>query len=100
MKLVLPSLCSFLFSGTLREQNNAVTTSAIAWSSIGRILHSSYWPTILGSDSAALSGIPFSVLFFGYAGVISTMLLSIVAIVTPLGLYEPIIPGPPALERF
>ncbi|KAI1829015.1 hypothetical protein DTO027I6_10067 [Penicillium roqueforti] len=100
LKLVLPTLCAFLFIGTLREQNNAVTTSAIAWSSIGRILHSSHWPTILGSDSAALSGIPLRVLFFRYAGVISTMLLSIAAIVTPLGLYEAIIPGPPALERF
>ncbi|KAL6236188.1 hypothetical protein BDW75DRAFT_250345 [Aspergillus navahoensis] len=99
-KLVLPTLCAFLFIGTLREQNNAATTSAVSWSSISRLLHSSYWPTILSSDSAALSGVPFHVLFFRYASILSTMLISIAAIVTPLGLYESIVPGDPALERF
>ncbi|KAI9373912.1 hypothetical protein BJX61DRAFT_551900 [Aspergillus egyptiacus] len=100
LKLVLPSLHAFLFVGTLREQNNAATTTAISWSSIGRLLHSSYWPTILGSDSAALRGVPFRVLFFRYAGILSTVMISIAAIVTPLGLYEVVVPGDPVAEKF
>ncbi|KAL4769223.1 hypothetical protein BDW60DRAFT_210308 [Aspergillus nidulans var. acristatus] len=100
VKLVLPSLYVFLFVGTLREQNNVATTTAISWSSIGRLLHSSHWPTILGSDSAALSGVPFRVLFFRYAGLLSTILISIAAIVTPLGLYEIVVPGDPVAEQF
>ncbi|KAL4876251.1 hypothetical protein BJY04DRAFT_231725 [Aspergillus karnatakaensis] len=100
VKIVLPTLCAFLFIGTLQERNSATTTSAVSWSSIGRLLHSSYWPTILSSDSAALSGVPFIVLFFRYAGMLCTMLISIAAIVTPLGLYESMVPGHPEPEQF
>ncbi|KAL4860775.1 hypothetical protein BDV12DRAFT_208837 [Aspergillus spectabilis] len=99
-KLILPTLCAFIFIGTLRERNNAATTTAVAWSSVGRLLHSSYWPTILSSDSAVFTGVPFRVLFFRYAGILCTMLISIAAIITPLGLYESIVPGPQKPEKF
>ncbi|KAI9374120.1 hypothetical protein BJX61DRAFT_532594 [Aspergillus egyptiacus] len=89
VNLLLPTLFAFLFIGTLREHNNAATTSAVSWSSISRLLHSSYWPALLGSDSAALNGVPFRVLFFQYAGILSTMLVSLAAVVTPLGLSIP-----------
>ncbi|KAL2817142.1 hypothetical protein BJX63DRAFT_386218 [Aspergillus granulosus] len=100
VKLVLPTLFAFLFVGTLREENNAATTSAVAWSSISRFLHSSHWPTILSSDSAALSGVPGIVLFFRFSGLFFTFLISIAAVITPLGLFEAIVPGHPAPEQF
>ncbi|KAL3441667.1 hypothetical protein BJX65DRAFT_299571 [Aspergillus insuetus] len=88
-KMILPTLCAFIFLGTVREQSNAATTTAVAC----------YWPTLLSSDSAVSTGIPFRVLFFRYAGMVCTMLISIAAIVTPLGLYESILlcPEAPAL---
>ncbi|KAL4983168.1 hypothetical protein BDW68DRAFT_194626 [Aspergillus falconensis] len=99
-KLILPTLCAFVFIGTLRERNNAATTTAVAWSSVGRLLHSSYWPAILSSDSAVFTGVPFRVLFFRYAGMLCTMLISIAAIITPLGLYESVVPGAQTPEQF
>lgn len=68
---------------------------------IGRLLHSSNWPTLLRGDSAATNGLTLSAKIFKYAGLSATLLISIVAIVTPLGLYEVVVPNEnPISENF
>ncbi|KAH6986641.1 hypothetical protein EDB80DRAFT_731754 [Ilyonectria destructans] len=93
IKLCLPNLLVFLFIGILREDNSAVTASAVSWSAISKLLYSSNWPTLLCGDSAASEGVVLSARIFKYVGLLAILLVSIAAIVTPLGLYEAVVPS-------
>jgi hypothetical protein len=55
---------------------------------IGRFLHSSLWPVILGTDSAATLSANRSTLLMSCFRIFMLVLIAIAAIVTPLGLYE------------
>jgi hypothetical protein len=57
---------------------------------IGRFLHSSYWPTILGADSAATFSANRATAFVVFSRIFMVALIAVAAIVTPLGLYESI----------
>lgn len=57
---------------------------------VGRVLHSSYWPTLLRSDTVATNGVTLPVQVISTTLPILTVLVAIAAIVTPLGLYEEI----------
>ncbi|KAL4744819.1 hypothetical protein BDW72DRAFT_212173 [Aspergillus terricola var. indicus] len=101
VKLILPNLVAFLSLGVLHEQNDVVTASAVSWSAVGRLLHSSHWPVVLNGDSAASRNVALPVIILKYAGLLSALLVSVAAIVTPLGLFETIVASDnPTAEPF
>ena len=55
---------------------------------IGRFLHSSLWPVILRTDSAATLSANRSTLLMSWFRIFMLVLIAIAAIITPLGLYE------------
>lgn len=55
---------------------------------MSRFLHSSLWPVILGTDSAATLSANMSTLFMSVFRIFMLVLIAIAAIVTPLGLHE------------
>ena len=55
---------------------------------IGRLVHSSYWPLILNSETVTGRHVPFRVELFAYLTPLSLFLVAIAGIVTPLGLYD------------
>ncbi|PCG97336.1 Hypothetical protein PENO1_063700 [Penicillium occitanis (nom. inval.)] len=70
----------------------ALTLSAVTWSVLARELQSSYWPSILRTDSSTTSGVLKSVSIVSWSKTIAKLLTAIAAVVTPLGLYEDISP--------
>ncbi|KAK6515973.1 hypothetical protein TWF281_004563 [Arthrobotrys megalospora] len=94
VKLVLPELLAYIFLFTLREdQAQAATATATRWSVTSRFLHSSQWPFLLQSDSSASNHAGRSMLLFTYNQTFIALLISLAAIISPLGLYDTIIPG-------
>jgi hypothetical protein len=73
--------------GVLKKENTAAT-----WSVVGRTLHSSHWPSILRTDSAGVQGVRGSVRIIAKFEMLFLLLISVASIVTPLGLYETIVP--------
>lgn len=69
---------------------------------IGRFLHSSLWPIILGTDSAATLSANKSTLLMSCFRIFMLVIIAIAAIVTPLGLYEGLVattdPNPQAFH--
>lgn len=63
---------------------------AASWTKLAAQIQGSLWPTILQSDSTTTNGVKLSIRFAGGMGTISTLLLSLASIITPLGLYESI----------
>jgi hypothetical protein len=59
---------------------------------IGKELHSSLWPSLLRTDSAASTGVLLSVQIARWITLFTALLVAIAAVVTPLGLYEDILP--------
>ena len=59
---------------------------------IGRFLHSSHWPTILHTDTAAIFGVSKRITLISWLNIFAMVLIGIAAIVTPLGLYEDLVP--------
>lgn len=55
---------------------------------LGRFLHTSLWPSILGTDTAASKGVKKSVSLMGYLQLLVLGIISLASIVTPLGLYD------------
>jgi len=59
---------------------------------IGTQLHSSLWPSLLRTDSTASTGVLSSVRITRWITLFTALLVAVAAIVTPLGLYEDILP--------
>lgn len=57
---------------------------------LGRYLHSSHWPTILQTDTATSTGVKRNVRLTGWIQPATLFVISVAAIVTPLGLYTSI----------
>ncbi|KAK6362488.1 hypothetical protein LTS17_012807 [Exophiala oligosperma] len=91
VQFFVPTALPIILLGVLKEQNEAATSTAVSWSVIGRFLHSSYWPTILSSDSSATSGVPARVVTITTLKTFFTVLVGVAAIVTPLGLHQEIL---------
>ncbi|EKM76716.1 hypothetical protein AGABI1DRAFT_108577 [Agaricus bisporus var. burnettii JB137-S8] len=64
------------------------TNQAVAWSSIGQILHSSIWPTLLRSDSTSRKSTGFAVPIISILITVGTVLVAIAGIILPLGLHD------------
>ncbi|KAF3935173.1 hypothetical protein ABW20_dc0108136 [Dactylellina cionopaga] len=91
-QLLVPVSLPVIMVGLLRLQGRPITASAVSWSVIGRFLHSSFWPVILCTDSAATVGVSKIVLSVHRLSALTATLVSIATIVTPLGLYEAVSP--------
>lgn len=59
---------------------------------MGRFLHTSLWPSILQTDTAASHGVQKRVASVGLLQMLALGLISVASIVTPLGLYDTILP--------
>lgn len=60
---------------------------------VGGILNASWWPTILRTDTAATTRVDKRVVLISMFSTVSLIMLAVVSIVTPLGLYENISHG-------
>ncbi|KAL4893108.1 hypothetical protein BDV59DRAFT_202088 [Aspergillus ambiguus] len=89
VQLFIPLAVSFTLVALLNEEETAVT-----WSVVGRLLQSTYWPLILGSDTTANTGVRRTVKCFAYFLPGALALLALASVVTPLGLYDTIAPAP------
>ncbi|GAB1316942.1 Peptidase A1 domain-containing protein [Madurella fahalii] len=92
LALVFPAI----LIGFVGEENTVVT-----WSVLGRALQSSLWPTFLQTDAAARHGVRRRVSNGLLLQTTTIVLVSVAAIVTPLGLYQAVEPADgPQLEEF
>lgn len=88
--LAVPLIVLAIFNG---KRNSNTTASAVTWSVVGRSLHSSWWPFLVHADSAAKKGVPAQIVFATRLRTFMVLLASISSIVTPLGLYQTILPS-------
>ncbi|UNI23166.1 hypothetical protein JDV02_009001 [Purpureocillium takamizusanense] len=97
LQLLIPLALPILLAAYIAEKNSVVT-----WSVLGRFLHTSLWPSILRTDTAAGGhGVTKHVSFIGIFQTVALTLISVASIVTPLGLYDTVTPrGDAQLEHF
>lgn len=88
LQIFLPTALALMIAGALKEENTAAT-----WSVVGRALHSSYWPQILRSDTSTSDSIDRRIKFLILLRPLALLVVTAAAIVTPLGLYDSILPG-------
>lgn len=81
--IVVPNALVLLLVAVLRDEHPAVT-----WSVVSRTFSSSVWPVLLRSDLAASKSNPPLVNFVTWMKPLTLLLISVAAIVTPMGLYE------------
>lgn len=67
--------------------------SVVTWSVVGRQINNSQWPILLRSDTSATSGVHSKVNGMAYLRPVGTALIAIAAIITPLGLYDALLPA-------
>ena len=58
---------------------------------VSRLIHSSHWPVLLAADSAASRGVSRRVQLVAWIQPLMLGLLAVIAIVTPLGLYDQLV---------
>jgi hypothetical protein len=88
LQIFLPTALALMIAGVLKEESTAAT-----WSVVGRALHSSYWPQILRSDTSTSDSIDRRIKFLILLKPLALLIVTAAAIVTPLGLYDTILPG-------
>ncbi|KAK3902365.1 hypothetical protein C8A05DRAFT_33927, partial [Staphylotrichum tortipilum] len=81
--------------GFVGEENTVVT-----WSVLGRSLQSSPWPSVLQTDAAARHGVRGRISNGLTLQTVIVLLISVAAIVTPLGLYQTVEADGEQLEAF
>ncbi|KAK3294112.1 uncharacterized protein B0H64DRAFT_462604 [Chaetomium fimeti] len=96
---VLQILLSLLFPAALVGFVDGENT-AVTWSVLGRSLQSSPWPTLLQTDAAARHGVLRRISNGLLLQTAIVLLISVAAIVTPLGLYQTVEPGDLVMEAF
>ncbi len=95
MQILISLVFPAALIGFVGEENTVVT-----WSVLGRALHSSPWPSLLQTDAAAREGVQRRVNYGLTLQTVIVLLISLAAIVTPLGLYQTVEPGDQDLEEF
>ncbi|QSS53462.1 hypothetical protein I7I53_00732 [Histoplasma capsulatum var. duboisii H88] len=83
----IPTATSLILSGLLRDENTAAT-----WTQVARALHSTYWPTFVRADTVTSGPVSRVVQFEALMRPLVLGVVAIAAIVTPLGLYDAIVP--------
>lgn len=81
--IVVPNALVLLLVAVLRDEHPAVT-----WSVVSRTFSSSLWPVLLRSDLAASHSNPPLINFVTWMKPLTLFLISVAAIVTPMGLHE------------
>ncbi|KAL4890583.1 hypothetical protein BDV59DRAFT_184244 [Aspergillus ambiguus] len=94
IQLFIPLAVAFTLVGLVREQESAVT-----WSVLGRAIHSTHWPMILGADTATGRGVRRTVQLCTTMLPLALGVLAVASIVTPLGLYDSFSPSPTKAPR-
>nr|CEG04360.1 unnamed protein product [Fusarium clavum] len=74
---------TLIIAGQLRDRETAGT-----WTTAGRVLQSSLWPTLLRADSTQSKGVRRSISFMTSMVPLIALLISLAGVITPLGLYE------------
>lgn len=87
IQIIFPNALIVVLVGILGSEHNAVT-----WSVAQRSLSSSLWPVILRTDAAAGHSVNIGVRLLSFLSRLGLLLIAVAAVVTPLGLYEAIIP--------
>ncbi|CRG87527.1 Collagen alpha-1(XIV) chain [Talaromyces islandicus] len=85
--ITLPLGIAYVLSWWLAEENNAAT-----WSVATRILQATFWPSIIGADSASSKRVSWLVFGLGWGITIGHVLVSLTGVITPLGLHDHIRP--------
>jgi hypothetical protein len=88
LQFLIPNALIVILVGILGDEHTAVT-----WSVVERSLLGSLWPLFLSADSAATRGVDRSVCLVTWLKPLGFGLVTVAAIVTPLGLYDAIEPG-------
>ncbi|KAI9821500.1 MAG: hypothetical protein M1832_003348 [Thelocarpon impressellum] len=83
VQITLPLAAVVVLVGFLADDNTAVT-----WSVVGRLLQSSWWPTILQADATATRGVRLVPVAVSWLVLLATLLLSVASLVTPFGLTD------------
>ncbi|EAU37990.1 predicted protein [Aspergillus terreus NIH2624] len=68
--------------------------SFVCMSVAGRILQSSWWPTILRFETVTADGLPWDISFIVKMVPLSLLLISITGVITPLGLHDTMVAAP------
>ncbi|KAK2761138.1 hypothetical protein FQN54_001659 [Arachnomyces sp. PD_36] len=87
VQFFIPTATTLILAGLLRESSTAAT-----WSVVARAFQSSHWPILLNSDSQVNVGISQAANIESWVRPLALGVVSIAAIVTPLGLYDAVVP--------
>ena len=88
LQFLIPNALIVVLVASLRCEHSTVT-----WSVVQRNLLSSMWPVFLRSDATASRGVDRSISLLTWLRPLALGLVTIAAVVTPLGLYEEILPS-------
>ena len=83
LQLVIPNAIPLVIAGTLKDEHNAVT-----WGVAQREIARSLWPTLTCADSVATQRVDGKVKVLSWVRLLVLTVISIAAIITPLGLYD------------
>jgi hypothetical protein len=100
VQVLLPLAIPLILIAFINKQHDQADETAVTWSALSRTLHSTYWPTILSSDSSASTNVNPAVVSAVYLGIFTTILVSVTAVVTPLGLYDAVVSHKPRSVSF
>ncbi|EUC45273.1 hypothetical protein COCMIDRAFT_36950 [Bipolaris oryzae ATCC 44560] len=95
VQLLLPLAIPLILIAFINKRHDQVQQTAVTWSALSRTLHSTYWPTILNSDSSASANVNPAVVAAVYLGIFTTVLVAVTAVITPLGLYDAMVSSKP-----
>lgn len=88
LQFVIPNALIVVLVGFLKNEHTAVT-----WSVVERSLLSSLWPLFLRADSTASRGVDRRIRLLTWLRPLALGLVTIAAVVTPLGLYDDVLPS-------
>ncbi|KAF3402651.1 hypothetical protein DPV78_004825 [Talaromyces pinophilus] len=74
---------AFIMIAICQRLNSTTTASAATWSVVGRFLHSSWCPDLVGADSASKRGVPLYIVSTDRLKAALIVLTSVASIVTP-----------------
>lgn len=88
LQFLIPNALIVVLVALLKYEHSTVT-----WSVVQRNLLSSMWPVFLRSEATASRGVDRSISLLTWLRPLALGLVTIAAVVTPLGLYEEILPS-------
>ncbi len=88
LQFLVPNALTVLLVSILSQEQNAVT-----WSAVSHSLSNSIWPMLLRSDSASSRGVPTKINLITWSRPLTLAMIAIAAVVTPIGLYEDLLPS-------